>query len=211
MWNFGDNEFPYPSFLKVPFVFVPKGNPPPLDWMAEHPGFVTFAATFVPRSQPGPPPEAEPETVFAPHEQPSPEPAPSRRLRDDLWRIVPQPMMEADPRLARPFPDRLLKIVPPPRARLPRLRDTWPEWLRRILPPPGPRAPLNKLPDIAGFDAFHVEQWAGMDLARRMIDADGHASVVRDAMKHLDAYKGDIGAALASAKAPETAASGWKL
>ena len=117
MWNFGDNEFPYPSFLKVPFVFVPKGNPPPLEWMAAHPGFVTFAATFVPRSHPTPLPEAEPGAVFAPHEAPQPEAAPVQRLRDD-------------------FPDRLLEVVPPPQAQLPPPPDMRPRWLHRLLPPP---------------------------------------------------------------------------
>ncbi|WP_284943942.1 AHH domain-containing protein [Acidisoma cladoniae] len=35
--------------LRVPFVFIPRGAPRPLEWMAAHPGWVKFPATFVPR------------------------------------------------------------------------------------------------------------------------------------------------------------------
>ncbi len=50
--------------MKVPFIFVPHGSPPPLDWMAEHPGALTVPATFVPRARqahPPPGPDAEPD------------------------------------------------------------------------------------------------------------------------------------------------------
>ncbi len=47
----GDPRFPYPRFLRVPFIFVPHGAPPPLEWMAEHPGWVKFPATFIPHAQ----------------------------------------------------------------------------------------------------------------------------------------------------------------
>lgn len=189
MWNFGDNEFPYPSFLKVPFVFVPKGNPLPLDWMAAHPNFVTFAATFLPRPQPGLPPEAEPGTA-----SPPPEADRVQNHHDDI-------MMEGDPRLTRPLSDQLLKIVPPPRPLLPQLVDTRPEWIRRILPPPRPSETADKLPSNAGFGAFHANQADGMDVALRMMDAVGQASVVRAGMKHLDSHQGNVGAAIAAAKA----------
>lgn len=35
--------------LRVPFVFVPHGAPKPVEWMAAHPGWVSFPATFRPR------------------------------------------------------------------------------------------------------------------------------------------------------------------
>jgi putative chitinase len=38
--------------IKTPFVFVRHGDPPPLDWMARHPGWVRFPATLVPRPVP---------------------------------------------------------------------------------------------------------------------------------------------------------------
>lgn len=47
-------SFPYPRYLRVPFIFVPHGAPMPLDWMAEHPGWVKISATFVPRAAPEP-------------------------------------------------------------------------------------------------------------------------------------------------------------
>ena len=183
MWNFGDNEFPYPSFLKVPFVFVPKGSPLPLDWMALHPGFVTISATFVPRAQPGPRPGPEPKAVSAPPDAGAPEPVSPPNPRVDLRRILPSPPMEGDPHLAGPFPGRLLTVVPPP----------------------GPRQPADQLPDIAAFAAFQAKQRHGTDLALRMMQAKGHASVVGRAMNHLDAHKGDVGAALAAAKAKVSA------
>ncbi len=38
-----------PNTLVVPFIFVPHGHPLPIEWMREHPGWVRFPATFVPR------------------------------------------------------------------------------------------------------------------------------------------------------------------
>jgi hypothetical protein len=57
----GDTAFPSPRLLRLPFVFVPDGAPPPLEWMAAHPGFVALAARFLPRPQPSSPPESGPE------------------------------------------------------------------------------------------------------------------------------------------------------
>jgi len=114
MGRIGHDEFPYPRYLRVPFVFVPTGSPPPLDWMAAHPGFVKFAATFVPRPGASLSPEPGPASQSAPREEPSREGAPLANQRDDAPGIAPPPLMEGDPRLARPFPGRLLKIVPPP-------------------------------------------------------------------------------------------------
>ena len=38
-----------PGTLVVPFIFVPHGHPPPLEWMAAHPGWIRVSATLVPR------------------------------------------------------------------------------------------------------------------------------------------------------------------
>jgi hypothetical protein len=46
--NNGDPRFPYSRYLKVPFVFVPDGNPPPLEWMRENPNYVTVRGVFIP-------------------------------------------------------------------------------------------------------------------------------------------------------------------
>ena len=39
----GAPRFPSSRYLRVPFVFVPKGNPLPFYWMAANPGFVALA------------------------------------------------------------------------------------------------------------------------------------------------------------------------
>ena len=44
-----DHGRPGPGDLQTPFLFVPHGDPLPLDWMARHPGWVKFPATMVPR------------------------------------------------------------------------------------------------------------------------------------------------------------------
>lgn len=38
--------------LRVPFIFVPHGAPKPVEWMAAHPGWVSFPAKFRPRPMP---------------------------------------------------------------------------------------------------------------------------------------------------------------
>ncbi len=45
-----DEELEAHGILRVPFVFVPHGDVPPADWLAEHPGWVKIPATFVPRT-----------------------------------------------------------------------------------------------------------------------------------------------------------------
>ncbi len=52
--NNGDPRFPYPRFLRVPCVMVPKGSPPPLEWMREHPQYLTVSGYYTP------PPPSEP-------------------------------------------------------------------------------------------------------------------------------------------------------
>ena len=39
-----------PNTLRVPFIFVPAGDRPPLEWMREHPGWVRIPATWIPRA-----------------------------------------------------------------------------------------------------------------------------------------------------------------
>jgi hypothetical protein len=39
--------------LVMPFVFVPKGDAPPAEWMAAHPGWVRIPARMVPRNTAG--------------------------------------------------------------------------------------------------------------------------------------------------------------
>jgi hypothetical protein len=47
-----DDPFGGPDDLKTEFVFVNRGDPPPLDWMARHPGWVRFPAVMIPRDSP---------------------------------------------------------------------------------------------------------------------------------------------------------------
>ncbi len=44
-----DDDFDGSNTLRVPFVFVKRGDPLPTEWMARHPGWVKFPATLVPR------------------------------------------------------------------------------------------------------------------------------------------------------------------
>jgi hypothetical protein len=60
-----------PNTLRVPFVFVPHGAPMPLEWMAEHPGWVRFPATFVPRAPEGGESEPQWNLQFGPDEAPA--------------------------------------------------------------------------------------------------------------------------------------------
>jgi hypothetical protein len=39
-----------PNGLRIPFIFVPRGDPLPTQWIAEHPGYFTVPAVMVPRN-----------------------------------------------------------------------------------------------------------------------------------------------------------------
>jgi hypothetical protein len=43
-WPFNSSDL-----LRVPFNFVPKGDPDPVEWLALHPGAIRIPARFVPR------------------------------------------------------------------------------------------------------------------------------------------------------------------
>ena len=59
--------------LEVAFLFVPRGDPEPTEWMAAHPGWVKFPATMVPRApDPAPAPASLPVASATPDE---PQPA----------------------------------------------------------------------------------------------------------------------------------------
>lgn len=44
----------YAEEEQVPFLFVPHGQTPPADWLARHPGWISFPATLVPRREGNP-------------------------------------------------------------------------------------------------------------------------------------------------------------
>jgi hypothetical protein len=43
-----------PNMVRIPFIFVKHGDPPPLRWMAEHPGYLKVPAIMVPHGSPPP-------------------------------------------------------------------------------------------------------------------------------------------------------------
>jgi hypothetical protein len=70
MDDFG-RQFPYPRYLKVPFIFLADGEPEPPEWAQfkrDYPGWVMFRATFVP--EPPPVLEAEPAQHHVPNSEP---------------------------------------------------------------------------------------------------------------------------------------------
>jgi len=48
-------EWPFnsPDLLKIPFIFVPDGDPVPTEWLARHPDAIRIRARFVPTVGPG--------------------------------------------------------------------------------------------------------------------------------------------------------------
>jgi len=43
-----------PNMVRIPFIFVKHGDPPPARWMAEHPGYWKVPAIMVPHGAPPP-------------------------------------------------------------------------------------------------------------------------------------------------------------
>ena len=81
-----------PTMMRIPFIFVKHGDPPPLRWMAEHPGYWKVPAIMVPHGAPPPwpwggararPAEAprEPARMVEPRIPGSFAPPPKRRKR----------------------------------------------------------------------------------------------------------------------------------
>jgi hypothetical protein len=67
MDDFG-RQFPYPRYLKVPFIFLADGEPEPPEWAQfkrDYPGWVIFRGSFTPS-----PPEPEPEQQHVPNTEP---------------------------------------------------------------------------------------------------------------------------------------------
>jgi hypothetical protein len=85
------------DYLRVPFIFVPDGEPIPQDWLAAHPGWVKFRATFRPKlrqSSPEPWQQAEPdpEQIASAKAPPSPHAA----------RLAHGPLLLPEPRIPPP-------------------------------------------------------------------------------------------------------------
>jgi hypothetical protein len=219
--------FPYQSWLRVPFVFVPKGSPPPLEWMAAYPNYVMIPAVFIPR------PSAEADRALEPRPEaegqadPPPEeptflveidyagnfiarPVAPLTLRPAPWtEPPPAPLTEE-----APAPEPEVEPEPPPR----------PDYLRCV-PPPEPRRarggppPLGPNPAARGIDPLAPEFtrnlvrktariMAGMDRVIRpggIATDEGFSAAVRAGMQHLAAHKGGVRAALAPLKAAGTA------
>jgi hypothetical protein len=203
----GDPRFPYPRFLRVPFVFVPHGNPPPLEWMEEHPNYVTIPAIFVPHIPPEPNMEFGSEPAVAALLDPLPEEP-----------IYEEPEAEVEP-----------EAPPPPRPLLyPHPRGPRPDDLRRV-PPPGRKRGPGRPPDLSPGLAMARRVHIGIDLCRpegardlvrqtmrimagmdrfsgpvtypTMHTPEALSAAVHAGMQHLAAHKGDVHAAMASAKA----------
>ncbi len=65
-----DRQFPYPRYLKVPFIFLADGEPEPPEWAQfkrDYPGWVVFRGWFVP--EPPTALDAEPEQHHVAHSQ----------------------------------------------------------------------------------------------------------------------------------------------
>jgi hypothetical protein len=50
--------------LQAAFIFVKHGDPPPLDWMAAHPGWIKIPAVMIPRESPHHPANGAPTPNF---------------------------------------------------------------------------------------------------------------------------------------------------
>jgi hypothetical protein len=219
----GDTRFPSSRSLRVPFVFVPKGSPPPLEWMAAHPNYVTIPAVFIPRPRPEPDMGLEPQPKSEGQAAPLPE-KPTYEVEIDYagnWIIkgvtvmMPRQAPQTEPPSAQQQEAR-----PPGPILDPQPRELRPDYLRHI-PPPGPRRapdgppPLGPNPAAGGIDPLSPEFtrnlmrqttriMAGMERVMRpggIATPEGLSAAFHAGMQHLAAHKGDVRAALASAKA----------
>jgi hypothetical protein len=78
--------------LRTRFIFVPHGDPEPLEWMAAHPGWVKFPAVMVPRVTPRDEPELLPPAADDP----------DRRQAGMRWATARRPI-PPDPHQADPY------------------------------------------------------------------------------------------------------------
>jgi hypothetical protein len=106
----GAPSFPSSRFLGVACVIVPKGSPPPLEWMAAHPNYVTVRGVIIPRAPLELDMELEPRPESEGQAEPLPE-KPTYRVELDYagnWIIkgvtvmMPRPAPRTDPPSARP-------------------------------------------------------------------------------------------------------------
>jgi len=119
-----------PNMVRIPFLFVKRGDPPPLRWMAEHPGYFKVPA------------------IMVPHGSPPPWPWGGARARPA--ETAQQPASTVEPRIPGSF------VPPPARRRRTPGGQPWPKdkngrdwpkdrWGRPMRPlwdyPPGVRAP----------------------------------------------------------------------
>ena len=174
----GDPRFPYPRFLKVPFVFVPHGNPLPLEWMAAHPHHVTIPGVFIPH----PPAEADMALEPQPGAEGQAEPPPAEPtylveidyagnfIARPVAPLTPQPAPAPEPPSPQPqdldpgqWPRPPTPADPPPGPMLyPHQTRPRPDYLRRV-PPPEPRRaenPQDFRPGLALSRGMNI----GMDL-----------------------------------------------
>ncbi len=128
--------------LRVPFIYVPRGDPWPTQWIAEHPDYFTVPAVMMPRDPDGSRrPWAEIQALL--------------RQTDPAWGTGPEPLPTPPPLAEAPRQSGSF-APPPPREKRMRGGQPWPKdrnggdwpadrWGRPTRPlwdyPPGMRAP----------------------------------------------------------------------
>jgi hypothetical protein len=116
-----DPRFPSSRFLRVACFIVPKGSPPPLEWMAAHPNYVTVRGVIIPCAPLEPDMELEPQPESEGQTEPLPE-KPTYRVEIDYagnWIIkgvtvmMPRPTEPLSARPQEPEPAGSLSPAPP--------------------------------------------------------------------------------------------------